>query len=91
MATNGAQQASQLIAVQGQLAALQSQMGSVIADERVGQAFFEAFLGMLDGTSQHENCSSARFLVTTASQQQCAYVESYYAMIDTIAAPYIGK
>ena len=91
MAANGAQQAVQTIAIQGQLAALQSQMGSVLGDERVGRAFFESFLGLLDGTSQHENCSSARFLVTTASRQQCAYIESYYDQIDAIASPYIGK
>jgi FtsZ-binding cell division protein ZapB len=91
LAATGGQFASQDVALKAQVAALQSQLGTVLGDERVGQSFFESFLGLQDGTSQHENCSSARFLNTTAKQQQCAYVESYYAQIDAIALPYIGK
>jgi hypothetical protein len=91
LATTGGQFASQEVALQAQVATLQSQLGSLLGDERVGQAFFESLLGLLDSTTQHETCSSARFLNTTAKQQQCAYVESYYAQIDAIALPYIGK
>jgi hypothetical protein len=91
LASTGGQFASRDVTLMAQVASLQSQLGSVLGDERVGQAFFESFLGLMDGTSQHENCSSASFLNTTAKQQQCEYIESYYAQIDAIALPYIGK
>jgi len=91
LATTGGQFASQDTTLKAQVADLKSQLGSVLGDERVGQSFFESLLGLLDGTSQHETCSSARFLNTTAKQQGCAYIESYYAQIDHIAAPYLGN
>lgn len=91
LATTGGQFASQDVALKAQVADLESQLGTVLGDERVGQSFFESFLGLLDGTTQHESCSSARFLNTTAKQQGCEYIESYYAQIDAIAVPYIGK
>jgi len=91
LASTGGQFASQDVTLTAQVATLQSQLGSVLGDERVGQSFFESFLGLMDGTTQHENCSSARFPNTTAKRQGCEYIESYYAQIDAIALPYIGK
>lgn len=88
LATTGGQFASQDVALKAQVADLESQLGSVLGDERVGQAFFESFLGMVDGRpGAHDTCSST----TYAWRQECAYVESYYAQIDAIALPYIGK
>jgi FtsZ-binding cell division protein ZapB len=91
LSATSAQQASQSVALAGQVTALQSQMGSVLGDERVGRAFFQSLLGLLDsGMIRQETCS-ASFLTTTAVRQECAYVESYYDQIDSIAGPYAGK
>jgi hypothetical protein len=76
--------------LQQQVAKLKSQLGSVLADERVGRASFESLIGLLNGSHYAATCSSAVF-DTTALRQQCASVESYYDQIDAIALPYLGN
>jgi hypothetical protein len=85
LSSSNAQLTGQNIALQGQVRTLQNQLQTVLGDERVGRSFFEMFLGLLDGTDQHETCNSARFLTTSALRQQCGYVESYYDQIDAAA------
>jgi type II secretory pathway pseudopilin PulG len=90
MTANGASLATQNADLQRQVVSLQSKLGSVLADERVGKAFFESFLGMLNGSHYAESCSQAAFS-SSGLRNECAYVESYYDQIDVIALPYLGK